>query len=66
MTPKEPTKLKSVTLIDRHEHGGKPCVAGDKIEVTPRQEQWLIRHKKVAGPAVQEPVVAAAAAKGKE
>lgn len=47
----KPVEREEVTLIDRHTHGGEPKKKGDKIRVTPRQKQWLIDHKKVAGPA---------------
>lgn len=43
-------KLESVKLIGSHTHAGKACQAGDKIDVTPSQKQWLIDHHKVAGP----------------
>lgn len=43
-------KLESVKLIGPHTHAGKACLAGDKIDVTPSQKQWLIDHLKVAGP----------------
>lgn len=39
----------SVTLTKGHEHKGKPCEAGAKIQVTARQKAWLIKHGKVAG-----------------
>ncbi len=37
-----------VTLTGSHTHKGKQCVAGNKIDVTPEQKQWLIEQGKVA------------------
>lgn len=53
-------KLESVKLIGAHTHAGKACLAGDKIDVTPSQKQWLIDHHKVAGPTAIQSAAAAA------
>lgn len=67
MSTKQAPKLEMVVLIDSHTHKGEPKKKDDKIEVNARQKEWLIQHKKVAGPAEPQPVAApAAAAKGKE
>lgn len=44
-------KLEKVLLIAPHTHAGKPCKAGDSIDVSEAEKNWLIRHNKVAGPA---------------
>ena len=54
------TKLESIKLIGPHTHAGKACVAGDKIDVTPSQKQWLIDHHKVADPTAIQSSAAAA------
>lgn len=36
----QPEKV-TVLLIKDHEHAGKPCRAGDEIEVTAAQHTWL-------------------------
>lgn len=53
-------KLESVKLIGAHTHAGKACLAGDKIDVTPSQKQWLIDHHKVASPTAIQSAAAAA------
>lgn len=53
-------KLESVKLIGPHTHAGKACLAGDKIDVTPSQKQWLIDHRKVASPIAIQSAAAAA------
>lgn len=51
-----------VTLIAGHKHAGQQYKAGDKIDVTAIEKEWLIRHERIAPPAEQ----AAATAKVKE
>ncbi|OBY58238.1 hypothetical protein [Pseudomonas sp. AU12215] len=55
-------QLETVTLIAPHTHADKECKVGDKIEVTPTEKDWLIRHERIAAPAGQ----AAAAEPAKE
>ena len=56
-------KRETVVLTDQHTHKGEAKVAGDKISVTARQKEWLIRHKKVAAAVTTQ---AATTAKAKE
>ncbi len=44
-----------VTLIAAHTHGDQDYKAGDPIEVTAIEKEWLIRHKRLA-PTEQAPV----------
>ena len=44
--------MKKVTLLkEGHEHKGKPCKAGDQIEVDAAQEAFLQRAGVIATPA---------------
>ncbi len=43
----ETPKRVEVTLIAPHEHRGQPHDAGDKIEVTERQAEWLKQQGKI-------------------
>lgn len=62
MSTKEtkPAEIKRTTveLIDDHKHAGIQRIKGNKIEVTEAEQAWLIRHKKIDGPA--EPSAATA------
>lgn len=40
-----------VTLKKDHTHAGKPCKAGDDIEVNAADAQWLADHKVIDAPA---------------
>lgn len=52
---KQTPKLESVELIDVHTHAGKPYAKGETIAVSAIEKDWLIKHKKVAGPAAAQP-----------
>lgn len=53
-------KKETVTLIAEHTHAGAKCKEGDKLDVSAAEKDWLIRHKKVAGPTQPQPAAAAA------
>jgi len=47
----EPTKeLVEVTLSKEHTHKRQRLTAGDKIQVTPKQKEWLEGQGKVGAP----------------
>lgn len=37
--------LETIVLEKKHTHAGKPCIAGDEIEVTPQQAAFLVKQK---------------------
>jgi len=45
----EQPALVEVVLDKPHTHKGKPCQAGDKINVTEDQKAWLTQHGVIGG-----------------
>lgn len=37
--------METIVLDKEHTHAGKPCIAGDEIEVTPQQAAFLLKQK---------------------